>query len=159
MDILLRYSVSTPQTLARKRSMGYAPRIVAGGLDTTSSEDEQGTAVNETGARFVCFTAYIFTDAAHARRFRPLSLKVDISSAESPTKAVRNQPPLSAAKPGEAKPVIDAVASNTYCKQRMASFNKRIARDPKSLRWDLTGAPSPTKAVRNKPIFFAKHVK
>ena len=37
-------SISTPQTLARKRSKGYALRIVAGGLDTTSSEDEEGTA-------------------------------------------------------------------------------------------------------------------
>ena len=46
-------SVSTLQTLARKRSRGYAPHIVAGGLDTTSSEDEQGIVVNETGARFV----------------------------------------------------------------------------------------------------------
>ena len=33
-------SVSTPQTLALKWSKGYAQRIVVGGLDTTSSEDE-----------------------------------------------------------------------------------------------------------------------
>jgi hypothetical protein len=51
----------------------------------------------------------------------------------------------------------------------MASFNKRNARDlvvdlvsgviaaattpTKTVKWDLTGAPSPTKEVRNQPIF------
>ena len=43
-------SVSTPQTLAHKRRKGYAPSIVAGGPDTTSSEDGQGTILDETGA-------------------------------------------------------------------------------------------------------------
>ncbi len=41
--------VSTPQTLARKRSKGYAPRLVVGGVDTTSSDEEQATALNDTG--------------------------------------------------------------------------------------------------------------
>ena len=43
-------SVSTPQTIARKLSKGYVPRIVADGQDTTSSEEEQGAVLNETGS-------------------------------------------------------------------------------------------------------------
>ena len=39
-------SMSTSQTLARKRSKGYTPRIVAGGLYTSSSEDEQDIIVH-----------------------------------------------------------------------------------------------------------------
>ena len=44
---------TTPQTLARKRSKGYAPRIVAAGTYATTSDDEEvinETGVNETGA-------------------------------------------------------------------------------------------------------------
>jgi hypothetical protein len=44
-------SVSTLQTLARKRSKGYAQRLVAGGVECTSSEEEYGTVLNETGAQ------------------------------------------------------------------------------------------------------------
>ena len=65
-------SVSTPQTHARKRSKGRAPRIVAGGLDTTLSEVEQGIVLNETGAPpAFCSTAYIFTDAVTQRTSCP----------------------------------------------------------------------------------------
>ena len=42
-------SASTPQTLARKRSKGYAPRTVAARPSATSSDDEQVTVLNETG--------------------------------------------------------------------------------------------------------------
>ena len=59
-------SMSTPQTLARKRSKGYAPRIAAGGLDTTSSGDEEGTAVNDTGARFVSLRISSLTQSRRA---------------------------------------------------------------------------------------------
>ena len=41
---------STPQTLARKRSKGYAPRIVAAGTYATTSDDEEVTVINETDA-------------------------------------------------------------------------------------------------------------
>ena len=64
--------MSTPQTLARKRSKGYAKRIVAGGLDATSSEDEEVTVLNETGAPLAfCFAADIFTDAVMQRTSLP----------------------------------------------------------------------------------------
>ncbi len=33
-------AMATPQTLARKGSKGYAPCLVAGGIDNSSSEDE-----------------------------------------------------------------------------------------------------------------------
>ena len=56
--------VSTPQTLARKRSKCYVHRIAAGGLDTTSSEDEEETILNETGVPpAFSFTAYTLMDA------------------------------------------------------------------------------------------------
>ena len=41
---------STPQTLARKRSKGYAPRILAAGTYATTSDDEEVIVINETGA-------------------------------------------------------------------------------------------------------------
>ena len=42
---------STPQTLARKRSKGYAPRIVAAGTyPTTSDDDDDVIVINETGS-------------------------------------------------------------------------------------------------------------
>ena len=40
---------STPQTLARKRSKGYAPRIVAAGTYATTSDDEDVIFVTESG--------------------------------------------------------------------------------------------------------------
>ncbi len=44
-------AMTTPQTLARKGSKGYAPRIVAGGIDTSSSQGEEQLPVrNEKGA-------------------------------------------------------------------------------------------------------------
>ena len=46
---------STPQTLARKRSKGYAPRIVAARMYATTSDDEDVIFVNEIGAH----TAYL----------------------------------------------------------------------------------------------------
>ena len=51
-DMAARARSSTPQTLARKWSKGYAPRIVAAGTYATSSEDklEEVTVLNETGA-------------------------------------------------------------------------------------------------------------
>ncbi len=43
--------MATPQTLARKGSKGYAQRIVAGGIDALSSEeDEQLPVQNEKSA-------------------------------------------------------------------------------------------------------------
>ena len=59
-------SVFTPQTLARKWSKGFAQRIAAGGLDTTSSGDEEGTAVNDTGARFVSLRLSSLTQSRRA---------------------------------------------------------------------------------------------
>jgi hypothetical protein len=41
-------SVSILQTLAHKLSKGYAQHLAAGGANTTSSEEEQGTVLNET---------------------------------------------------------------------------------------------------------------
>ncbi len=44
-------SASIPQILAHKGSEGYAPRLGAGGIDTTSSKDEDlSPALNEEGA-------------------------------------------------------------------------------------------------------------
>ena len=43
-------TLQTPQTLARKRSKGYAPRIVATGTYSTTSDDEEVTVLNEKGA-------------------------------------------------------------------------------------------------------------
>ena len=61
-------SVSTSQTLELKQSKGYAPRIIAGCMNTTSNEDEQGTVPNETAAPQACrITAYICTDAVTPR--------------------------------------------------------------------------------------------
>ena len=54
--------VSTPQTLARKRSKGcavYAPRTVAAGPSATSSDDEEVTVLNETGAPPAFHGAYL----------------------------------------------------------------------------------------------------
>ena len=50
---------STPQTFARKRSKGYALRIVAGGLYDTSSEDEEVIVQNETGAPLAFHSVYL----------------------------------------------------------------------------------------------------
>ena len=47
-DMAARARASTPQTLARKRSKGYAPRLVATG--TYSSDYEDVIIVNETGS-------------------------------------------------------------------------------------------------------------
>ena len=48
-DMAARARASTPQTLARKRSKGYAPRKVAAGTYAKSSEDEDVTILHETG--------------------------------------------------------------------------------------------------------------
>ena len=40
---------STPQTLVRKRSKGYAPRLVA--IGKYPSDDEEVIVIDETGAR------------------------------------------------------------------------------------------------------------
>ncbi len=54
--------VSTPQTLACKQSKGFAPRLVAISVDTTSSDEEQGTIQNDTGAlQASSIVAYCFT--------------------------------------------------------------------------------------------------
>ena len=91
---------------------------------------------------------------AHSRSFRPLTT-IKAKTA--------------------AKPVIDTVAAQLkqtrsalgmtttnddveYFKQRMTSNRQDLAA-PKSLNRDLTGAPSPTKAVRNQPNLSAKRVK
>ena len=55
---------STPQTLARKRSKGYAPHIVAAGTYATTCDDEEVTVINETGA----------PPAGISRRISPLTL-------------------------------------------------------------------------------------
>ena len=51
-DMAARARASTPQTLARKRSKGYAPCIVAAGTYPTTSDDEEleVIVINETGA-------------------------------------------------------------------------------------------------------------
>ena len=49
-DMAARARASTPQTLARKRSKGYALRTVAARPSATSSYDEDVTVLNETGA-------------------------------------------------------------------------------------------------------------
>ena len=88
-------SVSTSQTLARKRSKGYAPRIVAGGLDTTSSEDEQleGTVLNETGAPLACcITAYIFTDPVTPRSGTRCGLSSMLDSSSVPPRCDQYYP-------------------------------------------------------------------
>ena len=41
---------STPQTLERKQSKGYAQRLVAAGTYPTTSDDEEVIVINETGA-------------------------------------------------------------------------------------------------------------
>ena len=51
-----RASTSTPQTLARKKSKGYAPRIVAMGYGKYPSDDEEVTVLNKTGVRRGRFT-------------------------------------------------------------------------------------------------------
>ena len=48
-DMAARARTSTPQTFARKRSKGYAPRLVA--IGKYPSNDEEVTVLNETGAR------------------------------------------------------------------------------------------------------------
>ena len=55
---------STPQTLARKRNKGHALRIVATGTYPTTSEVEEVTVLNETGA----------PPAGVSRRISPLTL-------------------------------------------------------------------------------------
>ena len=55
---------STPQTLARKRSKGYAPRILAAGTYPTTSDDEKVIVINETGA----------PPAGNSRRISPLTM-------------------------------------------------------------------------------------
>ena len=52
-----RTSTSTPQTLARKKSKGYAPRIVAMGYGKYPSDDEAVTVLNKPGVRRGRFTA------------------------------------------------------------------------------------------------------
>ena len=47
-DMAARARTSTPQTLARKRSKGYAQRLVA--IGKYPSNDEEVTVLNETGA-------------------------------------------------------------------------------------------------------------
>ena len=49
-DMAARARASTRQTLARKRSKGYAQRMVAAGTYATLSEDDEVTVLNETGA-------------------------------------------------------------------------------------------------------------
>ncbi len=55
--------MATPQTLARKGSKGHAPRIVAGGIDTSSSKEEEQLPVRNEK---VCGSTYLmlhrFTD-------------------------------------------------------------------------------------------------
>ena len=50
---------STPQTLVRKRSKGYAPRLVANllAIGKYPSDDEEVIVIDETGARSRRFTA------------------------------------------------------------------------------------------------------
>ena len=50
-----RASTSTPQTLARKKSKGYAPRLVA--IGKYPSDDEAVTVLNKPGVRRGRFTA------------------------------------------------------------------------------------------------------
>ncbi len=47
--------MAPPQTLARKGSKDYAPHLVAGGIDTSSSEDEQSPVRNEKGSSLVFY--------------------------------------------------------------------------------------------------------
>ena len=54
-----RARASTPQTLARKRSKGYAPRTVAARPSATSSNDEEVTVLNKTGAPPAFHGAYL----------------------------------------------------------------------------------------------------
>ena len=49
-DMATRARASTQQTLARKWSKGYALLTVAAGPSATSSDDEEVTVLNETGA-------------------------------------------------------------------------------------------------------------
>ena len=53
-----RASTSTPQTLARKKSKGYAPRLVAMGYGKDPSDDDEDvTFLIKTGVRRGRFTA------------------------------------------------------------------------------------------------------
>ena len=54
-EMAARARTFTPQTLARKRSKGYAPRLVA--IGKYPSDDEAVTVLNKTGARRGRFTA------------------------------------------------------------------------------------------------------
>ena len=55
-DMAARARTSTPQTLARKRSKGYAPRLVA--IGKYPSDDEEVIVIDdEPGARRRHFTA------------------------------------------------------------------------------------------------------
>ena len=96
-------SVSTLQTLARKRSKGRAPRIVAGGLDTTLSEDEQGTVLNETGAPLARVVSRRISSLTQSRR-APVALK-DKQCTLSPASSA---PPPAKVSPPLKLPVIDA---------------------------------------------------
>ena len=85
---------STPQTLARKRSKGYAPRIVAAGTYPTTSDDEEVIVINETGA----------PPAGISRRISPLTMPRRAGKARgAPAVALKSKPsilsPPSAAPP------------------------------------------------------------
>ena len=85
----------------------------------------------------------------------PNSLRLDPTGAPSPTKALRNQSPLSAANPDTVKKrnARDLIVDLVSWVIAAATF------PTKAVKRDLTGAPSPTKAVRNQPYFPAKRVK
>ena len=62
---------ATPKTLARKRSKGYAPRIVAAGTYATTSDDEDVIFVKESGTHtaFLLFLrVYLLTMSRRSSR-------------------------------------------------------------------------------------------
>ena len=86
---------STPQTLERKRSKGYAPRIVAAETYPTTSDDEEVIVISETGAPPAC---------ARLRRISPLTMPRRAGKARwAPAFALKRKPsilsPPSAAPP------------------------------------------------------------
>ena len=95
---------STPQTLVRKRSKGYAPRIVAAGTYATTSDDEDVIFVKEIGAH----TAYLLFLRVYLLTMSRRSSRATVKRKLSPPSAA--PPPAKVSPPIKSPvvPVIDA---------------------------------------------------
>ena len=87
---------STPQTLERKRSKGYAPRIVAAGAYPTTSDDEEleVIVINETGA----------PPAGISQRISPLTMPRRAGKARGPPAVALKSKPSILSPPSAAPP-------------------------------------------------------